>query len=115
MISGGPPSVGDLESNNFRRTIPSRRSANAKDCGRPRSGKDDRPPLHGISTPSDSAMAAANRVYSDATQLQKEYLELAKSTSVRQYQQMLASTGIDQHATQFNTDYQNLGKAFGVS
>jgi hypothetical protein len=70
--------------------------------------------VHGTPTPVGLATAAANRVYSDATQVQKDYLELAKSTSINQYQQTLASIGLDQQVAQFNTDYLNLWKALGV-
>jgi Domain of unknown function (DUF4389) len=70
--------------------------------------------LHTMPMPSGSATAAAAKVDSDATQAQSAFRELAKSTSVSQYQQTIVSTSLDQRLTQFDTDYQSLGKALGA-
>jgi uncharacterized phage infection (PIP) family protein YhgE len=70
--------------------------------------------LRGVPMPTASATAAAAKVESDAIQAQKDFTELAATTSASQYQQTVASTGLEQQLAQFDTDYQRLGTALGV-
>ncbi len=70
--------------------------------------------LHPMPMPSGSATAAAAKLDSDATQAQSAFRELARSTSLSQYQQTIVSTDLEQRLTQFDADYQSLGKALGA-
>jgi hypothetical protein len=71
--------------------------------------------MRGISMRAGAPTTAANKVISDATAARDDLNKLAASTSVSQYQQTVASTGLEHQLTQFDTDYQNLGKALGVA
>jgi hypothetical protein len=70
--------------------------------------------IRNISMPSPAATAAADRVTSDATQASHDFQRLAQVTSVSQYQQVVASAGLRPLLNQFDTDYQNLGRALGI-
>jgi hypothetical protein len=71
--------------------------------------------MRGISMRAGAPTTAANKVISDATAARDDLNKLAASTSVSQYQQTVASTGLEHQLTQFDTDYQNLGKALGAA
>jgi hypothetical protein len=70
--------------------------------------------MRGISMSAGAPTTAANEVISDATAGRGDLTKLAASTSISQYQQTVASTGLEQQLNQFDTDYQKLGKALGV-
>ncbi|HUY45297.1 MAG TPA: DUF4389 domain-containing protein [Streptosporangiaceae bacterium] len=70
--------------------------------------------VHGISMPSLAATAAAGTVASDATQAGNDFQRLSKVTSVSQYQQVVAGTGLQALLIQFDADYQNLGRTLGL-
>ena len=69
--------------------------------------------LRAVPMPSGSATAAAAKVQADATQAQQDFTKLAATTSASQYQQTVASTGLEQQLAQFDTDYHQLGTALG--
>jgi hypothetical protein len=70
--------------------------------------------IRSMSMPSPAATAAAAQVASDSTQAANDFQRLSKATSVSQYQQVVASTGLQSLLNQFDTDYQSLGKTLGV-
>ena len=70
--------------------------------------------MNGISMPSGASAAAADRVRSDANQASDGFTRLSKVTSAAQYQQVVASTGLETLLRRFDTDYQDLGTTLGV-
>ena len=63
---------------------------------------------------SGASAAAADRVRSDANQASDGFTRLAKVTSAAQYQQVVASTGLEALLRRFDADYQALGTTLGV-
>ncbi|HEX9355813.1 MAG TPA: DUF4389 domain-containing protein [Streptosporangiaceae bacterium] len=70
--------------------------------------------MNGISMPSGASAAAADRVRSDANQASDGFTRLSKVTSAAQYQQVVASTGLETLLRRFDADYQALGITLGV-
>ena len=70
--------------------------------------------MNGIPMPSGAPAAAAARVRSDASQASDGFTQLSKVTSGAQYEQVVASTGLEGLLKRFDTDYQALGAALGV-
>jgi hypothetical protein len=70
--------------------------------------------VNGISMPGAASAAAAGRVRSDATQASAGFRRLSAVTSAAQYQQVVASTGLENLLRRFDTDYQALGTTLGV-
>ncbi len=70
--------------------------------------------INGISMPSAASSAAAGRVRSDANQASAGFLRLSEVTSAAQYQQVVASTGLESLLRRFDADYQALGTTLGV-
>ena len=70
--------------------------------------------MDGISMPSGAPTVAADRVRTDATQASDGFRRLSTVTSAAQYQQVVASTGLETLLRRFDTDYQALGTALGV-
>ena len=68
----------------------------------------------GISMPGSASSAAADRVRSDANQASAGFLRLSAVTSAAQYNQVVASTGLEALLKRFDTDYQALGTTLGV-
>ena len=50
----------------------------------------------------------------DATPAARDFAELSSATSVAQYQQLAASTGLQAQLTKFDTDHASLGRTLGV-
>jgi Domain of unknown function (DUF4389) len=61
-----------------------------------------------------AAASAADQVVSDATQARDDFQMLSKASSVSQYQQTFARTGLQQLLIKFDADYQSLGTALGA-
>jgi hypothetical protein len=70
--------------------------------------------MNGITMPSGASAAAADRVRSDANQASDGFTRLSKVTSAAQYQQVVASTGLETLLRRFDADYQDLGTTLGV-
>ena len=70
--------------------------------------------MNGIPMPSGAPAAAADRVRSDASQTSEGFTRLSKVTSGAQYEQVVASTGLEGLLRRFDTDYQALGVSLGV-
>jgi hypothetical protein len=70
--------------------------------------------MDGISMPGAASSAAADRVRSDANQASAGFLRLSAVTSAAQYNQVVASTGLEANLKRFDADYQALGTALGV-
>ncbi len=70
--------------------------------------------LQGISMPSPAATSAAAALQADATAAARDFHELSSATSVAQYQQLAASTGLQAQLTKFDTDHASLGSTLGV-
>lgn len=69
--------------------------------------------VNGISMPTAASSAAAGRVRSDANQASAGFLRLSEVTSAAQYQQVVASTGLEGLLRRFDTDYRALGITLG--
>jgi hypothetical protein len=69
--------------------------------------------VNGISMPTAASSAAAGRVRSDANQASTGFLRLSEVTSAAQYQQVVASTGLESLLRRFDTDYRALGVTLG--
>ena len=67
-----------------------------------------------ISMPGAASSAAADRVRSDANQASAGFLRLSAVTSAAQYNQVVASTGLEANLKRFDADYQALGTSLGV-
>ncbi len=70
--------------------------------------------MDGIPMPSGASAAAADRVRSDASQTSEGFTRLSKVTSAAQYQQVVASTGLEGLLRRFDGDYQALGVSLGA-
>ena len=70
--------------------------------------------MHAISMPSGASAAAADQIRSDANQASEDFTRLSKVSSAAQYQQVVASTGLEALLRRFDADYQALGAALGV-
>jgi hypothetical protein len=70
--------------------------------------------INGISMPTSASAAAAGRVRSDASQASAGFRRLSAVTSAAQYQQVVASTGLEGLLRRFDRDYLALGTTLGV-
>jgi hypothetical protein len=70
--------------------------------------------MDGISMPGAASSAAADRVRADANQASAGFLRLSAVTSAAQYNQVVASTGLEANLKRFDADYQALGTTLGV-
>ena len=70
--------------------------------------------LQGTSMPGPAATSAAATLQADATAAARDFAELSSATSVAQYQQLAASTGLQAQLTKFDTDHASLGRTLGV-
>jgi Domain of unknown function (DUF4389) len=71
--------------------------------------------LQGISMPTAASSAASARVQSDASQIASDFQRLSTASSASQYQQTVASTGLESLLNQFDADYRSLGRTLGVA
>ena len=65
--------------------------------------------MSGKSMPGAASTAAADRVQSDASLASSDFARLAAVTSPAQYQQVVASTGLESLLGRFDNDYRTLG------
>ena len=70
--------------------------------------------MGGKSMPDAASTAAADRVRSDASLASSDFARLAAVTSPAQYQQVVASTGLESLLGRFDNDYQSLGDTLGA-
>ena len=70
--------------------------------------------MSGKSMPDSASTAAADRVQSDASLASRDFSRLAAVTSAAQYQQVVASTGLESLLVRFDSDYRALGSALGA-
>ena len=70
--------------------------------------------MRGKSMPGAASTAAADRVRSDASLASSDFARLAAVTSPAQYQQVVASTGLESLLGRFDHDYQSLGDTLGA-
>jgi hypothetical protein len=70
--------------------------------------------MGGKSMPDAASTAAAGRVRSDASQASSAFARLAVVTSPAQYQQVVASTGLESLLGRFDDDYRALGGTLGA-
>lgn len=70
--------------------------------------------LRGIAMPTPASAAAASTVQSDASRISTDFQRLSTASSVSQYQQTVASTGLEGLLTKFDRDYRALGQALGA-
>jgi hypothetical protein len=71
--------------------------------------------LQGTSMPTAASSAASARVQSDASQIASDFQRLSTASSASQYQQTVASTGLEGLLSQFDADYRSLGRTLGVA
>jgi hypothetical protein len=70
--------------------------------------------MGGKSMPDAASTAAADRVRSDASLASSDFARLAAVTSPAQYQQVVASTGLESLLGRFDDDYRTLGDTLGA-
>ena len=70
--------------------------------------------MKSISMPSGESAAAADQIRSDANQASDDFMRLSKVTSAAQYQQVVATTGLEALLRRFDADYQALGATLGA-
>ena len=70
--------------------------------------------MKSISMPSAESAAAADQIRSDANQASDDFMRLSKVTSAAQYQQVVATTGLETLLRRFDADYQALGTTLGA-
>ena len=70
--------------------------------------------MKSISMPSAASAAAADQIRSDANQASDDFMRLSKVTSAAQYQQVVATTGLEALLRRFDADYQALGTTLGA-
>ncbi len=70
--------------------------------------------IQGISMPTPASTAAAGTVQSDADQIGTDFQRLSTASSVSQYQQTVASTGLEGLLNRFDADYRSLGRTLAV-
>jgi hypothetical protein len=71
--------------------------------------------LHGLPMPTPASGAASATVQADASQIATDFQRLSTASSVSQYQQTVASTGLEGLLNQFDADYRSLGRTLGVA
>ncbi len=71
--------------------------------------------LAGTSMPDSASQAASSRLQQDSTRIAADYRRLATATSVLQFEQIMASSGLRDTLIHFEGDYQQLGAALGAS
>jgi len=71
--------------------------------------------LQGISMPTAASSAASVTLQSDASQIATDFRQLSTASSASQYQQTVASTGLEGRLSQFDVDYQNLNQTLATS
>jgi Domain of unknown function (DUF4389) len=71
--------------------------------------------LHGVAMPTPASTAASATLQSDANQIATDFQRLSTASSVSQYQQTVASTGLEGLLSQFDADYRSLGRTLGVA
>ncbi len=71
--------------------------------------------LHGLPMPTRASGAASATVQADANQIATDFQRLSTASSVSQYQQTVASTGLEGLLNQFDADYRSLGRTLGVA
>lgn len=71
--------------------------------------------LHGVAMPTPASSAASATLQSDANQIATDFQRLSTVSSVSQYQQTVASTGLEGRLSQFDADYRSLGRTLGVA
>jgi Domain of unknown function (DUF4389) len=71
--------------------------------------------LHGVAMPTPASSAASATLQSDANQIATDFQRLSTASSVSQYQQTVASTGLEGRLSQFDADYRSLGRTLGVA
>ena len=64
--------------------------------------------------PDAASTAAADQVRSDASLASSDFARLAAVTSPAQYQQVVASTGLESLLGRFDNDYRALGNTLGA-
>ena len=70
--------------------------------------------MSGKSMPDAASTAAADQVRSDASLASSGFARLAAVTSPAQYQQVVASTGLESLLGRFDNDYRALGNTLGA-
>jgi hypothetical protein len=70
--------------------------------------------MSGKSMPDSASTAAADKVRSDASLASTDFAKLAAVTSPAQYQQVVASTGLESLLVHFDSDYRTLGNTLGA-
>ena len=70
--------------------------------------------MSGKSMPDAASTAAADRLRSDASLASSDFARLAAVTSPAQYQQVVASTGLESLLGRFDNDYRALGNTLGA-
>ena len=71
--------------------------------------------MRGTAMPTPAAAAAASTLQSDASRIGTDFQRLSTASSVSQYQQTVASTGLEGQLTKFDSDYRALGQTLGVA
>jgi Domain of unknown function (DUF4389) len=71
--------------------------------------------LHGIAMPTAASSAASATLQSDASQIATDFQQLSTASSASQYQQTVASTGLEGRLNQFDADYRSLNQTLGVT
>jgi len=71
--------------------------------------------LHGIAMPTAASSTASATLQSEASQIATDFQQLSTATSASQYQQTVASTGLEGRLSQFDADYQALNQTLGVT
>jgi hypothetical protein len=71
--------------------------------------------LHGVAMPTPASSIASATLQSDANQIATDFQRLSTASSVSQYQQTVASTGLEGRLSQFDADYRSLGRTLGVA
>jgi len=70
--------------------------------------------LSSTAMPDSASAAASQKLQQDTSRIAADLRSLSHATSASQYQQTLASSGLQQALTQFDADYQQLGVALGA-
>ena len=70
--------------------------------------------LSSTAMPDSASAAASQKLQQDTSRIAADLRSLSHATSGSQYQQTLASSGLQQALTQFDADYQQLGVALGA-
>jgi Domain of unknown function (DUF4389) len=70
--------------------------------------------LSSTAMPDSASAAASQKLQQDTSRIAADLRSLSHATSASQYQQTLASSGLQQALTQFGAEYQQLGVALGA-